>query len=246
MATADTCDGSGQPPAPKLMFGPPFAPSEARSADQTAMTTFCNVTVAFVPSGRRPCKDVPGGFFWPPLGVVAAGHKEIAISELIPTSARGFDWDRPHGVVHGFQITAHKGDPCRPSRNLFSKDCCRASLGDKFSPNRPEVTRIGEAKLAPGDASRLAGAASAPHGSLVGPSGNAEGKRPSADACEEMALDVAPEFVGAHVNDASFVNIAGRDPAPSDKASEGSCGGRIVFIVIGGHLYVVGFSGCVR
>lgn len=163
LATADTCDGSGQPPAPKIMFGPPFAPSEARSADQTATTTFCNVTVAFDPSGRRPVSDVPGGFFCPPLGVVAAGHKEIAIPELIPTSARGFDWDRPHGVVHGFQITAHKGDPRSPSRNLFSKDCCRASLGDKFSPNRPEMTGVGEPKLPTGNTPRLAGATPAPH-----------------------------------------------------------------------------------
>ena len=61
LAVAETCDGSGQPPAPKLMFGPPFSPSEARNADQTATTTFCNVTVAFVPSGRLPCRLVPGG-----------------------------------------------------------------------------------------------------------------------------------------------------------------------------------------
>lgn len=228
------------------MFGPPFAPSDARSADQTATTTFCNVTVAFDPSGRRPCKDVPGGFFCPPLGVVAAGHKEIAISELIPTSARGFDWDRPHGVVHGFQITAHKGDPRSPSRNLFSKDCWRASLGDKFSPNRPEVTGVGEAKLPTGDTPRLAGAASAPYRPFVRPPGNSEGEWPSANSREEMALDVPPQFVGTHINDAAFVNIAGRDPAPGNKASEGSCGCWVVFIVIGGHLYVVGFRGCVR
>lgn len=38
LAVVDTCDGSGEPPAPKLMFGPPFSPSEARTVDQSANT----------------------------------------------------------------------------------------------------------------------------------------------------------------------------------------------------------------
>ena len=44
LATVDTCDGSGEPPAPKLMFGPPFSPSVERSVDQSAILIDFTIT----------------------------------------------------------------------------------------------------------------------------------------------------------------------------------------------------------
>jgi hypothetical protein len=49
-------------------------------------------------------------------------------------------------------------------------------------------------------AERLAGAGTGPHGSVVWPSGKAQGKRPSADAGEEMALDVSGEVGGSNID----------------------------------------------
>lgn len=37
--TEYTCDGSGDPPAEKVIWGPPFSPPEARSVDQRAKIT---------------------------------------------------------------------------------------------------------------------------------------------------------------------------------------------------------------
>jgi len=81
----------------------------------------------------------------------------------------------------------------------------------------------------------LAGTRSCPNRSVVGPPCKPESERPSADAGEEMALSIASEVVGPHVDDAALVNIAWRDVAGRDEVSEPLSGIRVNLAVVGGH-----------
>jgi hypothetical protein len=86
-----------------------------------------------------------------------------------------------------------------------------------------------------GGAEGLAGARACPNRSVVGPSGETEGDGPSGDTGEEMALGVAAEIVGSHVNDASFVNVATGDVSGGDEVAEPlRCIG-VDLVVVGGH-----------
>jgi len=53
------------------------------------------------------------------------------------------------------------------------------------------------------------------------------------------------QIIGAHVGDASLVNIACCNVSSGDKIAEGLRGFRVVFIEISGHLHLVGFRICV-
>jgi len=86
-----------------------------------------------------------------------------------------------------------------------------------------------------GCAEGLAGTASCPNRSVVGPSGKPQGERPSADAGEEMTLAVASKVIGPHVNDRSLVNIPLRNVSCGDKIAEPLCGIGIDLVVIRGH-----------
>jgi len=59
----------------------------------------------------------------------------------------------------------------------------------------------------------LAGAASRPEGSVVGPSSKSGCERPSADPGEDMTLREFSELIGLHLLNASFVNDARRNVA---------------------------------
>lgn len=168
---------------------------------------------------------------------LAVGHKPEPVSLVVRTRARGFDRDRPHGVIQGFQITSHKSEPCRRSRNLFSKDIWRTSLGDKASELGPEVAAVVEASLHAGDGERLTGARSCPDGPLVGPSCDAQSERPAADTGEEVALSVAGEIVGLHIDDAALVHVPWCDVPGGDEVSEPSGGVRVALVVISGAIH---------
>lgn len=56
-----------------------------------------------------------------------------------------------------------------------------------------------------------AGAASSPNRSVWRPSGELEGERPAADACEKMGLGVAFEVFRLDFGDAAFIDVAGWD-----------------------------------
>ena len=122
----------------------------------------------------------------PPFGTTGVGHKPEPIPLVRRATARGLDRHCPHGVAHGFQITSHSGEPGRSGRNLLAKDCCRASLSDEPSPDRPEIAGVVEPLALARDAERLAGATTCPNKSVIGPSGKAEGETPTANAGEEM------------------------------------------------------------
>lgn len=81
----------------------------------------------------------------------------------------------------------------------------------------------------------MARARSGPHGSIVRPSGVAEGKRPDTDAGEGMNLGVSVEVERPNVVDVSD-NIAGANKSPCNEVAEPFLTERIVLDVDGTHL----------
>lgn len=90
--------------------------------------------------------------------------------------------------------------------NLLPKDMLRAALADEVKECGPEVTLVGLGESFACGAEWLARAASCPHGTVCGPSCKLEGKAPSTDSCEEVALGVFLEVGWAHINNASLVH----------------------------------------
>jgi hypothetical protein len=66
---------------------------------------------------------------------------------------------------------------------------------------------------------RLAGAGAGPHGSVVGPSGCAQGSGPDADPGEEVALDETAQVVWPNVFNRALVNFSRSDVACSNEVS---------------------------
>lgn len=115
--------------------------------------------------------------------------------------ARSAQICRPDGVARCFQVSVYSVEPAEAvlARNLLSKDDWRAALADEPMKLGPEVTVVIEAFAFTGGAKRLAGAASGPDGTVVGPSGEAEGMAPDADTGEEVALGVTVQVFRNHV-----------------------------------------------
>jgi hypothetical protein len=110
---------------------------------------------------------------------------------------------------------------------------CRASLGDKVSPDGPEVAFVVKSFLLASDRERLAWATSGPERPIVRPSSKSSCKGPDADASEEMALCEASEIVWLHVNDGSLVNLAWRNVSSSNKVSQPLGGVGVDFVIVG-------------
>ncbi len=83
-----------------------------------------------------------------------------------------------------------------------------AALADEVEECGPEVTLVGLSESFSCGAEWLTGAASCPHGTIFGPSCELEGKTPTRNACEEVALGVSFEFMGFDFGDAAGVNIS--------------------------------------
>jgi len=152
--------------------------------------------------------------------------------------AASWQYGRPAGVPFVLQISENSVEPTPSNRrfNLLSKDDCRAALGDERKPRRPQVAFVIGRLARTGGAKGLAGTRACPNRSVVGPSGETEGNGPSADASEEMGLDVASEVVGPHVNDVSFVNVASGDVSGGDEVAEPLRGIGVDLVVISGHV----------
>jgi len=104
------------------------------------------------------------------------------------------------------------------------------------------VAFIVKAAVASGNASWLARATSCPNRSVVGPSGDLEGKGPSANASEEVTLDVSAQVVVTNIDNGSFVNEACGQMSCGDVISE-PLGGIWVYLVVVVHRL---FGSCVR
>jgi hypothetical protein len=150
-------------------------------------------------------------------------------------SARACSWDieYPEGVVRSFQVNSNSVEPSKAvlARNLLSKDESRSTGGDEAVPLGPKVLLVGEAALTTRRRERGAWAASAPHVSIVGPSGVSEGSAPDTDATEEVTLSVAGDVCGLEISDRSLIDDSCRDLSRGDKVARPLGRIRIVIIV---------------
>jgi hypothetical protein len=142
--------------------------------------------------------------------VAGVGHEPEALSDVERADARSAQINRPDGVVRCLQISRNTIEPSKSirARNLFTKDDCRAALADEAEPRRPKVARIIGAIALPRSRERLTGTASCPDSTIVAPAGESKGKRPAANAGEEMALDEPAHIGCGNVFDVPFVNFA--------------------------------------
>jgi len=151
--------------------------------------------------------------------------------------ARSAQIGGPDCIGHVFQVNAYSSEPGASirARNLFSKHDWRRALGDEASKLGPEVAGVFDALALAGRAERLAGAATCPDRSIVGPPGEAKGEAPPADAGEEMGVCVPREVGSLDVHDAALVNIAISDVSGGDEVAEPGGGVRVKFIVVRPH-----------
>jgi hypothetical protein len=89
--------------------------------------------------------------------------------------------------------------PSSSARNLFSKNNRRAVLTDELIERGPEMSLVLVALLLACAAEGLAGTRCCPDGTA--PSGELQGKGPSADACEEVTLFVACKLIWSDIDD---------------------------------------------
>ncbi len=131
---------------------------------------------------------------------IAIGHPEQALADVRRARARSAKIGGPDGISSAFQVSAYSGEPFKAiaSRDLLSKDRCRAALGDEAVKSGPEVSFVGMALPLSCARKRLTGTGAGPDGTA--PSGEGEGEGPAADAGEEVALVVAKEVVGPNID----------------------------------------------
>jgi len=96
-------------------------------------------------------------------------------------------------IGHSFQVSEYSGEPIPASLacNLLAKHDWRLAVTDEFGKYGPQVPFVICSTALSSNAKGLAWAGSRPDGPIFGPSGNLQGKTPSADACEEMTLGIS-------------------------------------------------------
>jgi hypothetical protein len=113
--------------------------------------------------------------------------------------ARSAQIGGPDCISHSFQVSAYSGEPFTSvlARNLLSKDCWRAALGDKAAELGPEMAGVGHAKALTRSRERLAGARAGPDRTLI--PRERKGVGPATNAGEEVALVVSPKIACSNV-----------------------------------------------
>ena len=113
------------------------------------------------------------------------------------TDAASWQAGAPDGISIGLQVMANSGEPFTSirARNLFSKDNCRAALGDEAVKSGPEVSFVDMALSLSSDRKRLTWHAGGPDFAIRGPAGELEGMGPAADSGEEVALSADGDVV---------------------------------------------------
>jgi hypothetical protein len=131
-------------------------------------------------------------------------HEVNPVSEVRRPEPRSRGNDRPDGVTTTFQVSLNKVEPSVSvtRRNLLAKDRDRLALADEAEPFGPKMPRVICSTSLAGDAEGLAWATPRPNWSA--PSCLSEGKRPAADAGEEVG-GVCAVF-GLEFNDAPLVH----------------------------------------
>ena len=130
-----------------------------------------------------------------------SGSPIEALSDVRRPDARRAQIKRPCGVKRAFQVSRYSIVPGEGSlaSNLLPKDLTRETLADEPEPCGPEMARISLARSFTCVAKGLAGAGTSPDGPIRWPTSHGQGKGPSADAGEEVALRVASEVSGSNV-----------------------------------------------
>jgi hypothetical protein len=164
------------------------------------------------------------------------------VTEVRGADPRSRQNRHPDGVACSFQVRTNNVEPrvSKRRRNLLAKKPFRSAGHDEAEEIRPEVALVVEAALLSGVGEGLAGAASGPHGLVVGPPGEAEGVRPSCNPGEEMGLcrraTVGIDDVfDPEVPDAAFTDDSRGDVPGGDEVAD-PCGRiRIQLVVEGGR-----------
>ena len=166
---------------------------------------------------------------------VGVGHKPEAISSMGRIDGTSRDNGSPEGVADAFQVRMHSVEPILSNRrrNLLSHDDSGAAGSDEAEELGPEVALVFLPLALSGNGERLAGAATGPQRATVGPSSKSSCIGPTADTCEEVALDIALEVVGLDIDNAPFIDIARRDTAGGDQVAQPLRGVGIELVVVG-------------
>jgi hypothetical protein len=134
--------------------------------------------------------------------VFGVAHKPEPISFVRLADTASWQYCRPNGVAFCFHVCTYSIEPTVSDRafNLFAKHNDRAALRDEPGEDGPEVPFVCNSFVLPGTAERLAGAASGPHGAVVGPSSKSESVGPAADPGEEVALVVSNKVSRSYIS----------------------------------------------
>jgi hypothetical protein len=129
-------------------------------------------------------------------------NKPETLADVRRADARSAEIDSPDGVSRCFHVSVYSVEPSEAvlARNLLAKDDWRRALADEPIEFRPQVAFVFEAFALARRTERLAGARAGPGGTVIGPSGEAKGVGPSAQACEEMALCEASEVIRGNIS----------------------------------------------
>jgi hypothetical protein len=173
-------------------------------------------------------------------GHVGVGHPENALAPVRRSDARSAQIGSPANISQVFQVKANSGEPFTSilARNLLSKHRCRAALGDEIVKSGPKVALVGVSLSLASARKRLTRTGAGPDGAVVCPSCKTEGKAPSSDAGEEVALRVAFEIIRSDIHNAPFVNIARRNVAGGNEVTQPLGGVGVNLVVICAHCII--------
>jgi hypothetical protein len=153
------------------------------------------------------------------------------------SDARSAQIGGPDFILQRLQVIAYSGEPFTSKRacNLFSKDHCRAALGDESKKRWPQMTFVDFRLPFPRVRERLTGAAPRPDASLSRPSGEFKGVLPAPDPAEEMASSKPGKGCCIDLSDVSFIDRCFRK-----QVAEPLCGEGVVLVEVHRHSLRVG------
>jgi hypothetical protein len=133
---------------------------------------------------------------------VIVGHKPQAISPMGRIDGTSRDNGRPAGVADAFQVIKHSVEPTfsNRSRNLLSHKDRGAGGSDEIEERRPEMALVRLPELRARCAERLAGSASGPDWSVIGPPCEQECVAPSSKPGEEVSLGKASDVIRCNID----------------------------------------------
>jgi hypothetical protein len=164
-------------------------------------------------------------------------NKPEALSDVRRADARSANILCREGVSRCFHVSRYKVEPAEAvaARNLLAKDCCRAALADEVVPVRPEVPLVSSPRSAACRAERLARAGSRPNGTVVWPSRKPQGKAPSADTGEEVALCVSSQLIWPDVSYVPLIYVSIRNVTLPDQLPQPCRGVPVNLVVVSTH-----------